>query len=400
MSPIWDEYDFSTSTFWTQVHGLPSAWMTEENLKCIGKTVGNVIEVDFDEGSKGRYRRFIRLRIEIDISRPLNPGFFLPRPGLNDLWISLKYERLPEFCFSCGVIGHDCRFCGTTQTKLKNQYGMKFIAFGQWLCSENNLFPPGIYEIPAFSEAQNSDEDSTAPLSTQEETIETNRTQGGTDDKIRVGQSGVEPFGGVANLAQLMAEALQAECNAMDFGIGRETRPTTLSGTHIVNTNANNLSGPHKTEQSNDNITHHSNIESPSHDTSIKSPISQSNSLPAHSKLHVLPIEQPKSDSTHIMQSPNPKNKTTNPPTHSASGRKASPSCFKKDKWKLRARSTHSPIPNNLDTPLLVNGKRKIENQHQYSPSEKEPQVSKIRRIDEVPMSVLAEAAAQPCRPQ
>lgn len=288
MSPIWDEYDFSTSAFWTQVHGLPSAWMTEENLKCIGKTVGNVIEVDFDEGSKGRYCRFIRLRIEIDISRPLNPGFFLPRPGLNDLWISLKYERLPEFCFSCGVIGHDCRFCGTTQTKLKNQYGVK----------------------------------STAPLSTQEETIETNRAQGGTNDKIRVGQSGVEPFGGVANLAQLMAEALQAECNAMDFGIGRETRPTTLSGTHIVNTNANNLSGPHKTEQSNDNITHHSNIESPSHDTSIKSPISQSNSLPTHSKLHVLPIEQPKSDSTNIMQSPNPKNKTTNPPTHSASSRK------------------------------------------------------------------------------
>lgn len=27
------------------------------------------------------------------------------------LWINFKYERLPSFCFYCGIIGHSDKFC-------------------------------------------------------------------------------------------------------------------------------------------------------------------------------------------------------------------------------------------------------------------------------------------------
>jgi|UniRef100_A0A2N9I6B2 hypothetical protein len=42
----WNEVDFSKSTFWIQVHGLPSLWQNKPNLTRIGNKMGNVIEVD------------------------------------------------------------------------------------------------------------------------------------------------------------------------------------------------------------------------------------------------------------------------------------------------------------------------------------------------------------------
>lgn len=45
-----DEIDFTTSTFWVQVHGLPSAWQFEDNLRRIGMAVSIVKTVDFVKG--------------------------------------------------------------------------------------------------------------------------------------------------------------------------------------------------------------------------------------------------------------------------------------------------------------------------------------------------------------
>lgn len=49
----WKEIDFSTSTLWVQVHGLPILWRTEENLKKIREKAGVVSEIDFIGDNKG-----------------------------------------------------------------------------------------------------------------------------------------------------------------------------------------------------------------------------------------------------------------------------------------------------------------------------------------------------------
>ncbi len=83
------------------------------------------------------------------MNNPLCPGIFLPRHERTDIWISLKYERLLEFCFRCGIIGHTDVHCETNKVVLTNEFGGKFTAFGEWLHSGNDKIPPGIYDKPS-----------------------------------------------------------------------------------------------------------------------------------------------------------------------------------------------------------------------------------------------------------
>jgi hypothetical protein len=87
--------------------------------------------------------------VNINVNKPLCPGVFLPRYERTNIWISLKYERLPEFCFRCGIIGHTDVQCETNRVVLTNEFGRKFPAFGDWLHCGNDKTPPGLYEKPS-----------------------------------------------------------------------------------------------------------------------------------------------------------------------------------------------------------------------------------------------------------
>ena len=91
----WQEVDFSTSSIWVQVHVLPTLWRTEENLRKIGSRVGAALEVKLIGEPGGMWRKFIRLRVEMDLSNPLIPGVFLPQPGKNELWVGLTHQPGP-----------------------------------------------------------------------------------------------------------------------------------------------------------------------------------------------------------------------------------------------------------------------------------------------------------------
>lgn len=79
----WQEVDFFLSSLWVQVHGLPTLWQSDNNLRTIGAKVGNVLEVDFIGEGGNEWKRFTRMLVDIDVSKPLLPGVFLPRPNLN-----------------------------------------------------------------------------------------------------------------------------------------------------------------------------------------------------------------------------------------------------------------------------------------------------------------------------
>jgi len=68
--------------------------------------VGTVkkMEVDKDGKASGAY---LRARVAIDIAKPLRRGVMLKtRREANPEWFHLQYEKLPFFCFACGVMGH------------------------------------------------------------------------------------------------------------------------------------------------------------------------------------------------------------------------------------------------------------------------------------------------------
>ena len=66
------EIQFNTAVFWVQVHDLPTRRMTVEAAEGICQSIGRVIHYsDEDEANGGE---FMRVRVEIDITKPLSRG--------------------------------------------------------------------------------------------------------------------------------------------------------------------------------------------------------------------------------------------------------------------------------------------------------------------------------------
>lgn len=47
----------------------------------------------------------------INVYSPLKSKMRIKKAGGEWMWIKFKYERLPLFCFYCGLIGHFEKFC-------------------------------------------------------------------------------------------------------------------------------------------------------------------------------------------------------------------------------------------------------------------------------------------------
>ncbi|KAH7842462.1 hypothetical protein Vadar_005596 [Vaccinium darrowii] len=107
------EIEFSSCPFWVQVHGLPVEKMSRTNAEIIGRRIGNLLGIEACSDGLLLHRSFLRVRVEINLSQPLPKGFWLKKKHADgkDLWISYKYERLSDFCYDCGRIGHENKSC-------------------------------------------------------------------------------------------------------------------------------------------------------------------------------------------------------------------------------------------------------------------------------------------------
>lgn len=123
------EVQLSTVAFWVQVHNLPWVFVSEKLLKAIGDYVGGFIHTDTN-ALDGNWKVFLRIRVTIDVSKPIRRRMKLKKPGGEVFWVEFKYERLPTFCFVCGIIGHNQKFCPKqfeTEVKALEK------PFGAWL---------------------------------------------------------------------------------------------------------------------------------------------------------------------------------------------------------------------------------------------------------------------------
>jgi hypothetical protein len=355
------------------------------------------------------WRRFIRLRIEVDITKPLIPGVFLPRPELNDLWIGLKYEKLPEVCFRCGLIGHDSRFCGANHRKLSNQFGEKFIAYGPWLRSENELTPPGIYDRSSNLEASNSYEETPATRreseqensqSTRQDNQETAKLK--EDNKKSNRQNEVEQQNGITSLARLMAEALQADCSVGVHDAEEETNLTILATKQQVSIVHASLAHTHKHDILDAYPTPIPMGENSLTDTIHTGPLTQTENLIAQTQPTKNPNPQTKPSPVNLTPSPDPCTSSISKPQPTKKQNRPSqeiqtnPSPHNKPKWKVRARSNPNNTSENPSAPIPLHVKRKKEHHTDDLLFNLEPHVSKIRRIDEAQNCLSAAAAEQP----
>jgi hypothetical protein len=103
--------------------------MNQETAEAIGNKIGVFVEADVGENGTvvGEY---LRVKVRSNVAEPIRRGILLHVGGGDNVkWCNFEYEYLPQFCFTCGVIGHDDKCCNIILGKgEKQQYGKWMIA--------------------------------------------------------------------------------------------------------------------------------------------------------------------------------------------------------------------------------------------------------------------------------
>jgi hypothetical protein len=135
-----EDYLFNIVPIWVRIFGLPLGVMNRGMGERIGDIIGEAEEVDVGEDGNA-VGKFLRVKIRMDITKPLMRGTVVDleeERGENEeavevgekvkeLWCRFEYEHLPDFCYTCGIIGHGERDCHLRVKKGEKQQ------FGAWL---------------------------------------------------------------------------------------------------------------------------------------------------------------------------------------------------------------------------------------------------------------------------
>lgn len=97
-------------SFWVRIHDVPVGFMTERVGKDLGNFIGEFLEYDV-KNSANHLRSYMRIRVLLDVSKPLKRQKKIKRPGGDSQIVKFKYERLGNFCYYCGALGHIEDYC-------------------------------------------------------------------------------------------------------------------------------------------------------------------------------------------------------------------------------------------------------------------------------------------------
>ncbi|XP_074374343.1 uncharacterized protein LOC141714738 [Apium graveolens] len=95
---------------WIQLYNLPTGFMVESVGKQLGDFFGEFLEYDTKNNSS-IWREFMRVKVRIDVRKPLKRRKKIVKRNGTEVIINCKYERLGDFCFTCGLMSHTERYC-------------------------------------------------------------------------------------------------------------------------------------------------------------------------------------------------------------------------------------------------------------------------------------------------
>uniref|UniRef100_A0A803PC16 Reverse transcriptase domain-containing protein n=1 Tax=Cannabis sativa TaxID=3483 RepID=A0A803PC16_CANSA len=134
---------YTITPFWIQVYRLPFLSKSKSLAKVLRNLIGTFLEVYEDSLNEG-WGPFLRIRVGIDVSKPLLRGQTVTFPWMNDeLWLDYRYERLPDFCYECGIIGHVFDKCSEFLEKIDDGKDPD-LPYGPWM--EGSPLPRSNYD--------------------------------------------------------------------------------------------------------------------------------------------------------------------------------------------------------------------------------------------------------------
>ena len=105
-----DKIPLNQIALWVQIHHLPVGFHSSKISQNISNYVGSFLEAD-ENNFTGTWRTYLRIRLNMDIGKPLKYRMRIKKPDSEWLWVEFRYERLTTFCFICGCLGHIDRKC-------------------------------------------------------------------------------------------------------------------------------------------------------------------------------------------------------------------------------------------------------------------------------------------------
>jgi hypothetical protein len=80
----------------------------------------------------------IKIRVAINVHQPITAGILIGNANDRTHWVDFRYEKLPQVCFKCGILGHADNLCYNPPMEVEdstplgpwirsNQYGRRFM---------------------------------------------------------------------------------------------------------------------------------------------------------------------------------------------------------------------------------------------------------------------------------
>ncbi|XP_042944768.1 uncharacterized protein LOC122278651 [Carya illinoinensis] len=114
--------------FWVQIHDLPLMAQNYYVGKRVGSMLGEVFEIDLEKGEV-EWGEYIRIRVMVDITQPLQRRKWLKIGDGDSCWVRFSYERLPNLCYFCGVLGHTVQECEKSPVGESSEQ----LQYGEWM---------------------------------------------------------------------------------------------------------------------------------------------------------------------------------------------------------------------------------------------------------------------------
>ncbi|MBA0633738.1 hypothetical protein Godav_024702 [Gossypium davidsonii] len=125
-----ETYEFNFSSFWLRIYNIPLEYMERQIDMDVGKAIGELVAIDWKDRNGG-WTEVMRLKVKINVSNLLRRVVRLVGRNGVEMVYAIKFERLPAFCYYCGIIGHTTQKCKKKEeVSDSNNLGLQY---GNWL---------------------------------------------------------------------------------------------------------------------------------------------------------------------------------------------------------------------------------------------------------------------------